>query len=414
MNLGKLRYLGPGIVLAGAAIGVSHLVQATRAGADYGFSLLWLLLLACLTKFPFLQIGSRYAAATGENLVQGYLRLGRWAIWTFVALTAGTMFIVLAAVTMVSAGIAEMVFNTGWDIRTWSAVILAFCVVLLLFGRYKALDLSMKLIISVLTVCTLIAVLLAAFAYESTSDSSLWSSDYLKLGALSFIIALMGWMPIPLDAAVWQSIWTLEKKNSMHEKVSRSNVLFDFNTGYLAATLIGVLFLSLGALVMYGSSGFSDSSVQFSGQLIDMYAQTLGDWSKPLIMGAALITMLSTTLAVTDAYPRVMVKLTDAGNITNRGRGIFSYTYNISLFIIPLVALFILTQQRGTFKSMVDFATSISFLSAPILAYMNLRVLQLQNFPASERPGKRFMALCYFSLLTLGLLSLLYIYTLII
>ena len=41
----KLSRLGPGLLFAGAAIGVSHLVQSTRAGADFGWGLLWALLL---------------------------------------------------------------------------------------------------------------------------------------------------------------------------------------------------------------------------------------------------------------------------------------------------------------------------------------------------------------------------------
>ena len=40
--------LGPGLLFAGAAIGVSHLVQSTRAGADFGFGLIWALILVNL------------------------------------------------------------------------------------------------------------------------------------------------------------------------------------------------------------------------------------------------------------------------------------------------------------------------------------------------------------------------------
>lgn len=72
-----LACIGPGILLAGAAIGVSHRVQATRAGAEFGFGMLGLLILACLTKYPFLEFGPRYAAATGEDLVEGYRRLSK-------------------------------------------------------------------------------------------------------------------------------------------------------------------------------------------------------------------------------------------------------------------------------------------------------------------------------------------------
>ena len=59
-----LRKLGPGILFAGAAIGVSHLVQSTRAGADFGFGLIWALILINLIKFPFFQFGTRYTIVT--------------------------------------------------------------------------------------------------------------------------------------------------------------------------------------------------------------------------------------------------------------------------------------------------------------------------------------------------------------
>ena len=70
------KSLGPGLLFAGAAIGVSHLVQSTRAGADFGFGLLWALLLVNICKYPFFQFGPRYAAATGETLLDGYRKLG--------------------------------------------------------------------------------------------------------------------------------------------------------------------------------------------------------------------------------------------------------------------------------------------------------------------------------------------------
>ena len=46
----KYKKLGPGLLFAGAAIGVSHLVQSTRAGAEYGLTLLWAIILANLFK----------------------------------------------------------------------------------------------------------------------------------------------------------------------------------------------------------------------------------------------------------------------------------------------------------------------------------------------------------------------------
>lgn len=50
---GILSTLGPGILFAGAAIGGSHLVQSTRAGANYGFNLAGLVVLILILKYPF-------------------------------------------------------------------------------------------------------------------------------------------------------------------------------------------------------------------------------------------------------------------------------------------------------------------------------------------------------------------------
>ena len=76
--LARLKKLGPGLLFAGAAIGVSHLVQSTRAGADFGWGLLWALFLVNLFKYPFFQFGPRYALATGESLLDGYYKLEKF------------------------------------------------------------------------------------------------------------------------------------------------------------------------------------------------------------------------------------------------------------------------------------------------------------------------------------------------
>lgn len=82
-----LRSLGPGLLFAGASIGVSHLVQSTRAGADFGFGLLWALVLVNIFKYPFFQYGPRYASATGESLIVGYKKLGNGILFTYFILT---------------------------------------------------------------------------------------------------------------------------------------------------------------------------------------------------------------------------------------------------------------------------------------------------------------------------------------
>ena len=71
-----LKTLGPGILISCAAIGGSHLVWATRAGAEYGWTLLDLFYWLTFLKFPFFYFGQHYTASTGESLLSGYKRQG--------------------------------------------------------------------------------------------------------------------------------------------------------------------------------------------------------------------------------------------------------------------------------------------------------------------------------------------------
>ena len=397
-----LKSIGPGFLLAGAAIGVSHLVQATRAGADYGFILIWVLIVACISKYPFLEFGPRFAAGTGNHLITGYKKLGKFPYWIYILITVGSMFIIQAAVTIVTAGLAERLFNFGWSPFLWSGIILIACIALLLIGKYPGLDKSMKVIVTLLTLATLAAVIMA-FGAGTVNDAvtnespSLWTT-----ASLGFIIAFMGWMPIPLDASVWHSIWTKEKAVQNKQKISVKGAFADFNVGYLSAAFIGLLFFLLGVLVMFGSgTSFSSNSVEFSSQLVELYGKTLGEWSKPLISVAAFVTMLSTVLTVTDAYPRVISELKNPEKDKPEDKKEKWKIYRISIFIIPALSLSILYFLSGSFTVLVDFAAGLSFLSAPFLAWFNYKLVTGKLMPKKHRPGKsyRIFSLICFALL---------------
>ena len=115
MTNNLLKTLGPGILFASTAIGVSHLVQSTKAGAEFGFGLMWAVLLANLFKYPFFEYGSRYANATGTSIIDGYNRMGRWIIWLYFLITIGSMFFVCGAVGKVTSGFMENLFGIDRD-----------------------------------------------------------------------------------------------------------------------------------------------------------------------------------------------------------------------------------------------------------------------------------------------------------
>lgn len=400
---GLTAALGPGLLMAGAAIGVSHLVQATRAGAEYGLSLLGLVILACVLKYPFIEFGPRYAAATGESLIRGYQRLGSWALGLFTLITLATMFIIQASVTLVTAGLAGLVFGIDATITQLAFGVLIACIAVLALGRFAALDGLMKIIIAALAVSTTAAVLLASgTAADNVNLNPFSGFDQVWTAAgVAFVLALLGWMPIPLDVAAWHSLWTLERARQTGVAPSVRHALFDCRLGYLGATATAVIFLVLGALVMHGSGArFSEQAVIFSGQLVDLYAANLGEWSRSLIAIAALTAMFSTTLAVTDAYPRViraMIEVSGAAteDRTNRQLDLHRGRYITALLIVTIGALIIILYFGQRFTLLIDFATTVSFLAAPVLAWLNIRVITADFMPEEHRPGPGVMRLAW-------------------
>ena len=398
-----LAALGPGLLMAGAAIGVSHLVQATRAGADYGLTLLALVLLACILKYPFLEFGPRYAAATGESLIRGYKRLGDWALGLFALITLATMFIIQASVTLVTAGLAGLVFGLDATLTQLSFGVLICCIVVLALGRFAALDRVMKVIITVLAVSTTLAVILAlGAAPDPALLNPLHELDLVWTAAgIAFVLALLGWMPIPLDVAAWHSLWTLERGRQTGMRPSVNLALFDYRIGYLGATITAVIFLLLGALVMHGTGDrFPTEAVAFSARLVDLYASSLGEWSRSLIAAAALTAMFSTTLAVTDAYPRViraMIEVSGVASDDKSGRDLDLHRgrYVTGLLMVTIGALIIILYFGERFTALIDFATTVSFLAAPLLAWLNIRVITAEFMPAEHRPGPGLMRLAW-------------------
>ena len=288
------KKLGPGLLFAGAAIGVSHLVQSTRAGADFGLGLIWALFLVNLFKYPFFQFGPRYASATGESLLEGYKKLGHGVLITYFTITLATMFTIQTAVTIVTAGLATSLFGGIIGIKAWTVIILLVCFLILVVGKYQLLDKIIKLIIITLTISTIAAVCFAYFG--NTKAISLLQVLPENAVEISFLIAFMGWMPAPLDISIWHSIWVLEKgKNTT--SFSAKTALFDFNIGYLGTIFLGVCFVLLGTMVLFNTgASLSDKASVFANQLIDMYTQSLGSWTYIIIGIAAFTTMFSTTL----------------------------------------------------------------------------------------------------------------------
>ena len=397
----QIKKLGPGLLFAGAAIGVSHLVQSTKAGAEFGFGLIWALILCNFFKYPFFLFGTKYAFSTGETLLHGYKKIGDYVLYIYLLLSIVTIFTIQAAVTIVTAGLAVELFGFNNNITIMASIILILCIIILTVGKYKLLDNFIKIVILILALSTLFAV-----GYATNNNVVELNFNQIfpdEVSGIIFLAAFMGWMPAPLDVSIWQSIWTKEKLN-LNNKIKYKSALFDFNVGYISTVFLGLCFVALGAFVMFGSGEtFSNNGSEFANQLIKLYTANLGENVKIFISVAAFTTMLSTTITCLDASPRAMsqtLKLLNCKKISG---------YNTWILIISIVTMIIFVFFESEMGTLIKIATILSFITAPIYASMNYSLVNSTYMPKKFKLSKAMKFYSISGIIFLTIFSIWYI-----
>jgi len=411
------KVLGPGLLFASTAIGVSHLVQSTRAGANYGFALLWIVIAANVFKYPFFEYASRYANATGESIIDGYKRLGIGPLWIYLLVTLGSMFFVMGAVGIVTVGFMDHLFSLSaiWpDFKLFPTLLLfVICCTILLVGKFSALNGLIKIIGLVLVISTVIAfVLTLAHGPVDRLPDFVTPAVFDKAGIL-FIIALMGWMPTALDLSSWNSLWTVEKIKTSGYHPSLSETLTEFNLGYWVAGILSVCFVTMGAFLIYGTGiKMPAGSAAFASKVVSLYTSTIGDWSYLIISASAFSIMFGTSIAIFDGYARSLERNLELLFLSEEEAEAALHDnkfYNVSLLVLAIGSFILIALFLEHFKALVDIAMTISFLIAPLIAIANMRLVTNKYVNEAAVPPTWMKLLSYAGLLFLSGFALFFV-----
>ena len=389
INNNFLRTLGPGILFAGAAIGTSHLVQSTRAGATFGLGLFLVIVFANFIKYPFYRFGPLYTVATGDSILQGYRSIGRWALVLLVITELPVNIIIVAATALVTASIAASVFALEMSVVHLASIIvlLAFC--LISFGGYKFLDGSTKLFVGTLTVCTLLATALTIPSVDWSLAN--FAMPEIDVKTFAFIVALIGFMPAGATLSIMHSIWAVEKAKVTGHVATKSEAMLDLNIGYIGSTVLALCFLIMGAGTLYGNQiELSGNGGVFAGQVISLYSTALGAWAGIVVGISVFAVMISTLLTIFDGFSRLHSDALNQFISGSATASVDSKTRNFQLLlmaIIGILAIAVLQFFMTNFKSFIDFVTITAFLTGPVVATLNHLVMHGKNIPEHMRPS---------------------------
>ena len=250
---------------------------------------------------------------------------------------------------------------------------------------------------------------------RETLNSTISESDFFLVAnfknkeALFFLIPLMGWMPTAVDLSSWNSLWTVEKIKISKYHPTMKETLFEFNFGYIISGLLSICFVTLGAFLIFGTGELLEKSGSlFAHQIVELYTRIFGDWSYIIIASSTFSIMFGTCIAVFDGYGRAIKRTTEL--LFPKVSLVKNY-YRITILILITGTFLILYrfEKTGDFIILVNYATSMSFIIAPIIAIFNYKVVK-NHLEEKFRPPKWLNFLSISGIIFLIIFSILYLF----
>ncbi|MDE0754108.1 MAG: divalent metal cation transporter [Woeseiaceae bacterium] len=394
-----LSRVGPGMMVAAVGVGVSHLVQSTRAGAEFGLSLVLLVIIVVVLKYPAFRFGVAYASATGRSLITAYARIGKTAlIWMGLA-SIVDMFIAPAAVALVTAGLVVSIFGLPYSAPMVAVGLLIVSALVLLNGHYMKAERIIKVLVIIFSILTVLAVFFALPLLGNDGRSMFADLQYDR-SLLLFVIAITGWMPMPLSGAVFQSKWICERRRAVGaENFTFQQALTDLRIGYGLTLVLAVCFVVMGTAVLFETDRVAPQNPgAFATELLSIFTTVFGKWMYPVISLAALAVMWSTLIALMDGSPRVVDRIS---SYLGKDSDATKDRYTLFLAVQIVGSIVIILFLMGSFVGFLDFATSMGFAAAPAIAYFNYRAVTSDEITGEFRPNTVLTVWSWISIISL-------------
>jgi Mn2+/Fe2+ NRAMP family transporter len=404
-----LKNLGPGLLFASMAIGTSHLVLSTKAGAQFGWLMVIPIVLANIFKYPFFEFGVRYTNVTNKTLIEGYLNRGKGWLWFYAFITLITTFTILAALYTVTSGLFINLFKiSNISIAEIALGLFVLISALLIIGRYRFLETSLKFVVAVLFFTLLITTVLVIYKGQVESIANFRPPPIFNDAGILFLISLMGWMPTTVEASSWVSLWSIEKWKTQKVKPSLKDSLQEFNIGYSMTAILAVFFLIIGSMTLYGTGvELSGNGVVFADQVVSIFTTHIGSWAYVFIAISAFATMFSTCMTAHDAVTRVSLDIIDhlSPNIKLQGQKKY---FAIGVLLLAGINFIVIALFSANMGKLVALATFVSFVVAPIIGFMNLKNVMSSDLPKKHQPKKWLQYLTYAGIFFLSIFSIYY------
>jgi Mn2+/Fe2+ NRAMP family transporter len=380
---------GPGIVFLAAAVGPQYLVSNAAVGVAHGYTLLWALGLSILARFVFLEATARYVLATGETLIQGYNRVGRWAVWLLLASILVKRHASNLSQLLLIGLTVNWILPQGLGSNTilWSLLFWTLGFALMYWGRYRAVERLCRPLVLFLGVPLLAVAVLARPEAGQIIRGFLEPSVSGGSGLFNAFFVLLA-----LAGSASGAISNLKYSAFVHEKGWRDAGWLGAQRADLGRTALGLLLV--GTLIQAAAAealGPAAGELKTPEQLVAAFSDALGPNGRVVIAIGLWAAVFTTYLGANTGYSLMVsdIVATLAGREEKRLPG-ERPAYRLALVWFSLSPLYALWTDWSP-VSIVLIASAVQFALMPVTAGLLLllttnreRMRELRNHPLTN------------------------------
>ncbi len=240
----KVKKIGPGVVTGGADNDPAGIITYTTAGAQFGFSTLWILLLATPMMIAVQEMAARIATVTKRGLSKIIKqRYGKKVAVPIVSSLAIANLLTLGADTAAVSAVISILTGINWYLITIGLMALIWYMIL--FGKYK----QIKTILVALTFMLIVYVLSAFYV---SPDIRVVLSGFIPkfLPNFAFVSVLVGILGTTISPYMlfWQASEEIEERKKV---IQIKEISWDTTAGMVWSNVIAIFVIIAAASTLY-------------------------------------------------------------------------------------------------------------------------------------------------------------------
>lgn len=263
-----LMYLGPGLLVAVGYMDPGNWITSMAGGAQFGYILLFIILLSSLAAMLLQSMSARLGVASGMDLAQVTKYISNKPLGIFSWVLAELAIMATDIAEVIGSAIAlNLLFNIPLALGVTITVLDVFLLLMIIKLGFRKIEAIVGVLIFTVLVIFVFEVYLSSPDAGSLFAGFIPSSEIVtNKGVLYIALGIIGATIMPHNLYLHSSIVQSRnyKRNNQGKKSAIKYAIIDSNIQLTIAFVINCLLLVLGAALFYGSN-------EALGRFFDLY-----------------------------------------------------------------------------------------------------------------------------------------------